>query len=156
MPRFDAGTAGPESAGVSDPFGLGRFVDAQDRDGTYDQAVRELRAGRKHSHWMWFVFPQLAGLGSSPMAQYYAISGMAEARAYLAHPVLRRRLLECARTLTELDTADPEQVFGPVDARKLQSSMTLFAAAAPEEPLFGAVLDLYFGGAEDDATTSRV
>lgn len=156
MPRFDGGPTGAESAHVSDPFRLQRFVDAQDRDGIYDQAMRELRAGRKHSHWMWFVFPQVAGLGSSPMAQHYAISGLEEARAYLAHPVLRRRLVECTRTLTELDTTDPEAVFGPVDAQKLQSSMTLFATAAPEEPLFCAVLDQYFGGRLDEATTGRL
>jgi uncharacterized protein (DUF1810 family) len=90
------------------------------------------------------------------MAQHYAISGLAEATAYLAHPVLRRRLLQCARTLTELDTSDPEQVFGPVDAQKLQSSMTLFAAAAPDQPVFRKVLEQYFGGADDDATTSRL
>jgi uncharacterized protein (DUF1810 family) len=141
---------------VSDPYALQRFTDAQDRDGIYDQAVRELRAGGKHSHWMWFVFPQVAGLGSSPMAQHYAIAGLAEARAYLAHPVLFRRLLECARTLTELDTTDPVAVLGPVDAQKLRSSMTLFAAAAPEEPVFRAVLDQYFDGAPDEATTSRL
>ena len=141
---------------MSDPFGLQRFVDAQDSDGTYDQALRELRAGRKHSHWMWFVFPQIAGLGSSPMAQHYAISGLAEARAYLAHPELGRRLVECARALTELDVADPERVFGPVDAQKLQSSMTLFAAAAPDEPVFTAVLEQYFRGALDTGTTSRL
>jgi uncharacterized protein (DUF1810 family) len=156
MPRFDGGPTGAESADVDGPFELQRFVDAQDRDGIYDQAMRELRAGGKHSHWMWFVFPQIAGLGSSPMAQHYAISGFAEAKAYLAHPLLRRRLVECARALTELDTTDPEAVFDPVDARKLQSSMTLFAAAAPDEPVFRAVLDQYFGGAEDDATTSRL
>ena len=156
MPRFDGGPTGAESADVDDPFQLQRFVDAQDRDDIYDQAMRELRTGRKHSHWMWFVFPQVAGLGSSPMAQHYAISGLAEAKAYLAHPVLRRRLLECARTLTELDATDAEQVFDPVDARKLHSSMTLFAAAAPDEPVFRAVLDQYFDGAEDDATTSRL
>src|SRR5919107_1029591 len=132
MPRFDGGRTGAESADVSDPFGLQRFVDAQDRDGIYDQAMRELQAGRKHSHWMWFVFPQIAGLGHSPMAQHYAISGLAEAEAYLAHPVLGRRLAECARALTELDTTDAERVFGPVDGQKLQSSMTLFAAAAPD------------------------
>ena len=141
---------------MSDPFGLQRFVDAQDRDGTYDQAMRELRAGRKHSHWMWFVFPQIAGLGNSPMAQHYAISGLAEAQAYLAHPVLGRRLLQCARTLTELDAADAEQVFGSVDAQKLHSSMTLFAAAAPDEPAFGKVLDKYFAGELDEGTMSRV
>jgi uncharacterized protein (DUF1810 family) len=141
---------------VTDPFRLQRFVEAQDRDGIYDQAMRELQAGRKHSHWMWFVFPQVRGLGSSPMAQYYGISGRAEADAYLAHPLLRRRLVECARALTELDTTDPEQVFGPVDAQKLQSSMTLFAAAAPDEPVFRAVLDQYFGGDLDKGTTSRL
>jgi uncharacterized protein (DUF1810 family) len=141
---------------VSDPFGLQRFVEAQDRDGIYDQAMRELHAGEKHSHWMWFVFPQVRGLGNSPMAQHYAISGLAEAEAYLAHPLLRRRLLECAQTLTELDTADPERVFGPVDAQKLRSSMTLFAAAAPDEPVFRTVLDQYFDGDLDKGTTSRL
>jgi uncharacterized protein (DUF1810 family) len=141
---------------VSDPFGLQRFVQAQDDHGTYDQALREVRAGRKHSHWMWFVFPQVAGLGSSPMAQHYAISGLPEARAYLAHPELGRRLVECARALTELGTADPVAVFGPVDAQKLRSSMTLFAAAAPDQPEFRDVLDRYFGGAPDEATTSRL
>jgi uncharacterized protein (DUF1810 family) len=156
MPRFDGAPAGPEPAGVSDPFDLQRFVQAQDQGGIYDQALRELQAGRKHSHWMWFVFPQVAGLGSSPMAQHYAISGLAEARAYLAHPVLGRRLVECARALTGLETADAEQVFGPVDAQKLRSSMTLFTHAAPDEPVFRQVLDQFFDGAEDEATTSRL
>ena len=141
---------------MSDPFGLQRFVDAQDRDGIYDQAMRELRAGRKHSHWMWFVFPQVRGLGHSPMAQHYAISGLAEAEAYLAHPLLRRRLLECARALTDLDTGAPQRVFGPGDAQKLQSSMSRFAAAAPDEPVFRTVLDQYFGGDLDKGTTSRL
>jgi uncharacterized protein (DUF1810 family) len=141
---------------VSDPFGLQRFVDAQDSHGTYDQAMRELRAGRKYSHWMWFVFPQVAGLGSSPMAQHYAISGLAEAQAYLAHPVLGRRLAECARALTELEETDAVRVFGPVDAQKLQSSMTLFAQAAPGEPVFTELLEQYFGGALDAGTTSRL
>jgi uncharacterized protein (DUF1810 family) len=141
---------------VSDPFGLQRFVDAQDDAGIYDQALRELRAGRKHSHWMWFVFPQVAGLGSSPMTQHYAISGLPEARAYLAHPELGRRLVECARALTELEETDAVRVFGPVDAQKLRSSMTLFARAAPDEPVFRQVLDRYFDGIEDDATTSRL
>jgi uncharacterized protein (DUF1810 family) len=141
---------------VTDRFSLQRFVDAQDRDGIYDQAVRELRAGRKHSHWMWFVFPQIKGLGSSPMAEHYAITGLGEAEAYLAHPVLSRRLLECARALTELDLSDPERVLGPVDAQKLRSSMTLFAEVAPDEPVFAAVLDQYFDGARDPGTTSRL
>jgi uncharacterized protein (DUF1810 family) len=141
---------------VTDAFQLQRFVDAQDGGGTYDAALRELRAGRKHSHWMWFVFPQIAGLGRSATAQHYAIRGLDEARAYLAHPVLGRRLVECAAALTALDTTDPVAVLGGVDAQKLRSSMTLFAAAAPEEPVFGQVLDQYFGGAADEATTSRL
>ncbi|MCW2696412.1 MAG: hypothetical protein JWR62_1497 [Modestobacter sp.] len=139
-----------------DDFGLQRFVEAQNRDGTYDQALRELRAGRKRSHWMWFVFPQVAGLGRSGTAQFYAVSGLAEARAYLAHPVLGPRLRGCAAVLTGLGASDPVAVFGPVDAQKLRSSMTLFAAAAPDEPVFGQVLDRYFDGVEDDATTSRL
>ncbi len=105
---------------------------------------------------MWFVFPQVFGLGRSGMAQRFAISGLEEARAYLSHPVLGRRLVECARALTDLDTTDPERVLGPVDVQKLRSSMTLFAHAAPDEPVFRAVLDHFFDGAEDDATTSRL
>ena len=139
---------------MSDPFDLQRFVDAQFQ--TYDQALTELRAGRKRTHWMWFVFPQVAGLGRSGMAQRFALSGAAEARAYLAHPLLGRRLVECARALTGLDEKDPVRVFGPVDAQKLHSSMTLFACAVPEEPVFREVLDQYFGGALDEGTTSRV
>jgi uncharacterized protein (DUF1810 family) len=138
---------------VSDPFSLQRFVDAQAQ--TYDQALQELRAGEKRTHWMWFVFPQLTGLGRSGMAQRFAISGLEEARAYVAHPTLGRRLVESARALTDLDTADAGQVFGPVDAQKLQSSMTLFALAAPDEPVFRQVLDHYFGGEMDEGTTSR-
>ena len=139
-----------------DGFGLQRFVEAQDRDGTYEQSLRELRGGRKRGHWMWFVFPQVAGLGRSGTAQYYAVSGLDEARAYLAHPVLGPRLRECAAALTGLDTTDPIAVFGPVDAQKLRSSMTLFSAAAPDEPVFARVLDQYFGGSPDEATTSRL
>jgi uncharacterized protein (DUF1810 family) len=141
---------------VSDTFGLQRFVDAQDGGGTYAAALAELRAGRKRSHWMWFVFPQLAGLGRSATAQHYAISGAAEARAYLAHAVLGPRLVECARALAELDGTDPVAVLGSTDAQKLRSSMTLFAAVAPDEPLFGQVLDRYFGSTPDPATTSRL
>jgi uncharacterized protein (DUF1810 family) len=133
---------------------LQRFVDAQSQ--TYDQALAELRAGEKRTHWMWFVFPQIAGLGRSGMAQRFAIQDLDEARAYLAHPTLGRRLVECARTLTGLDTTDPERVFGPVDAMKLRSSMTLFAHAAPEQRVFREVLDHWFDGIEDDATVSRL
>ena len=135
-------------------FDLRRFVDAQ--SATYEQALAELRAGEKRTHWMWFVFPQVTGLGRSGMAQRFAISGLEEARAYLAHPTLGRRLVECARVLTDLDTADPVRVFGPVDAQKLRSSVTLFAHADPEEPVFREVLDHYFGGTEDEETTRRL
>ena len=138
---------------MSDPSDLQRFVDAQ-RD-SYDTALAELRAGAKRSHWMWFVFPQVAGLGRSATAQHFAISGLDEARAYLAHPVLGPRLVECARALVELAGSDAVAVLGPVDAQKLHSSMTLSAHADPDEPLFRAVLDRYFGGHEDEATTSR-
>ena len=139
---------------MSDPFDLQRFVDAQAQ--TYPQALSELRDGEKRTHWMWFVFPQIAGLGRSGMAQRFAISGLPAARAYAAHPTLGRRLVECARVLTDLDTADPVAVFGPVDAQKLQSSMTLFARAVPDQPAFRQVLDHYFAGDQDDGTTSRL
>jgi uncharacterized protein (DUF1810 family) len=131
---------------------LERFVQAQDAGGTYDAALRELRAGAKRSHWMWFVFPQLAGLGRSATAQRYAISGLPEAQAYLDHPVLGPRLVECATALTGLDTTDPVRVLGPVDAVKLRSSMTLFERAEPEVAAFGEVLDRFFGGERDEAT----
>jgi uncharacterized protein (DUF1810 family) len=137
-------------------FDLERFVRAQDDGGTYEAAVAELRSGRKRSHWMWFVFPQVAGLGSSPMAQQFALSGLDEARAYLAHPVLGPRLAEAARALTGLPGGDPVAVLGPVDALKLRSSMTLFAHAAGGEPVFADVLAQYYGGAEDPATLSRI
>ena len=137
-------------------FDLERFVRAQDDGGTYEAAVAELRSGRKRGHWMWFVFPQVAGLGSSPMAQQFALSGLDEARAYLAHPVLGPRLAEAARVLTGLPGGDPVAVLGPVDALKLRSSMTLFARAAGGEPVFADVLAQYYGGAEDPATVSRI
>ena len=133
---------------------LQRFVDAQ-RD-SYGTALAELRDGSKRSHWMWFVFPQVAGLGRSATAQHFAISGLSEARAYLAHPVLGPRLVECAQALVDLGGTDPVAVLGPVDAQKLRSSMTLFAHADPEQPVFRAVLDRYFGDTEDDATTARL
>jgi uncharacterized protein (DUF1810 family) len=140
---------------MADRSGLQRFLAAQD-GGTYEQALAELRSGRKRSHWMWFVFPQLAGLGRSETARFYAIADLDEARAYLAHPVLGPRLVECARTLTDLDGRDAVAVFGGIDAQKLHSSMTLFARAAPDEPVFPAVLGQYFDGALDDGTTSRL
>jgi uncharacterized protein (DUF1810 family) len=137
-----------------DPFSLRRFELAQEEGAAYRHAVDELRAGRKRSHWMWFVFPQLAGLGSSATSRLYAISSLQEASAYLAHPLLGPRLRECARILAELEGADAEQVLGPVDAQKLRSSMTLFARAAPHERVFEAVLERYFGGVRDPLTES--
>jgi uncharacterized protein (DUF1810 family) len=131
---------------------LQRFVDAQDAGGTYATALAELRAGRKRTHWMWFVFPQLAGLGRSPTAQHFAISGLPEAVAYVEHPVLGPRLVACARALAEQRGADAVAVLGAVDAQKLRSSMTLFAQAAPGEPVFREVLDAYFGGEPDQRT----
>src|SRR5215472_10593360 len=116
---------------TEDPYHLQRFVAAQDAGDTYDQAAAELRAGRKTSHWMWFIFPQIAGLGYSPASQMYAITSIDEARAYLAHPVLGARLIECATILTGLADRTAEQIFGEVDALKLRSSMTLFMHAAP-------------------------
>jgi uncharacterized protein (DUF1810 family) len=137
---------------ATDPHDLDRFVQAQDDHGTYDAALAELRAGRKTSHWMWFVFPQVAGLGRSPTAQHFAIASLDEARAYLAHPVLGPRLRESCEALTGLETTDPVGVLGGIDAAKLRSSMTLFLRAAPDEPVFQRVLDQYFAGAPDDAT----
>ncbi|MGN6333829.1 MAG: DUF1810 domain-containing protein [Motilibacteraceae bacterium] len=134
-----------------DEFDLQRFLDAQD-DGTYADALAELRAGRKRSHWMWFVFPQLRGLGHSPTSVHFGITGLPEAAAYLAHPVLGPRLLECCRALLDLPAHDPEAVLGPVDALKLRSSMTLFAAAAPDEPVFDQVLARYFKDGSDERT----
>ena len=130
---------------------LQRFVDAQD-GGTYEQALAELRAGRKRGHWMWFVFPQIAGLGRSETARFYAIESLDEARAYLAHARLGPRLVECASAVLDVDSDDAEAVLGSIDAMKLRSSMTLFARAAPDQPVFTQVLDRYFGGRPDDAT----
>jgi uncharacterized protein (DUF1810 family) len=141
---------------MDDPYRLERFVRAQDSGGTYQEAVAELRAGRKASHWMWFIFPQVAGLGFTAMSQRYAISGLAEAQAYLDHPVLGPRLSECARIVAGTDGSTADDIFGPVDAMKLRSSMTLFAAAAHEEPVFQEVLAKYFGGVPDEATLARL
>ena len=132
---------------------LERFVRAQDEHQTYTHAVAELRAGRKTGHWMWFVFPQIAGLGRSATAQAYAIADLAEARAYLAHPVLGPRLVECAEIVAGHWDKTAEQILGGIDAMKLRSSMTLFAAADPQQPFFRAVLDQFFPG--DDPETLR-
>jgi uncharacterized protein (DUF1810 family) len=130
-------------------FDLSRFVEAQAP--VYAEALAELKRGHKESHWMWFVFPQLAGLGRSPMAQHYAIGSLAEARAYLAHQLLGQRLIECTQAILAHRHLTAEAIFGPVDAIKLRSSLTLFEAAGAQEP-FDAALHLFFGGARDPAT----
>jgi len=137
---------------MNDPYDLQRFVDAQDLDGTFDAAVRELRAGRKRSHWMWFVFPQVRGLGRSATAQYFGIASREEAAAYLDHDVLGPRLRRSARLLTQFGGNSAELVMGSVDAIKLRSSMTLFAAVADDDRDFVAVLDKFYGGQRDAAT----
>jgi uncharacterized protein (DUF1810 family) len=134
---------------------LERFITAQDSGGTYQHAVAELRKGRKTSHWMWFIFPQIAGLGRSAMAQAYAIDNLAEAQAYLAHPVLGPRLVECAELVASHRGRSAEQIFGGIDAMKLRSSMTLFARADPDQEVFGQVIDQYFEG-PDPETGRRV
>jgi uncharacterized protein (DUF1810 family) len=135
-----------------DPYDLERFVDAQ-RD-AYDDVLGELRRGRKASHWIWFIFPQIAGLGRSYTSQRYAIGSLAEARAYLAHPVLGARLRECARLLLAISGRTAYEILGPPDDRKVWSSMTLFHRAAPDEALFTQVLDRYYDGVPDPATDS--
>jgi uncharacterized protein (DUF1810 family) len=135
-------------------FDLQRFVLAQ--DGVYATALDELRAGRKRSHWMWFVFPQIAGLGVSATSQHYAIRGLDEARAYLAHPLLGPRLLECMRAVLDVEGKPASQIFGSPDDMKLRSCATLFAAAAPGESVFRDVLGKYFGGVVDSLTLQRL
>ena len=146
------GRAAPYGDGMTDSQGLDRFTAAQDDDGTYDRAVDELASGQKRSHWMWFVFPQIAGLGQSPTARHYAVRDRAEAEAYLAHPVLGPRLVRAAEVVEGAPATTAEALLGGIDAVKLRSSMTLFARVAPDEPVFVRVLERWFGGLEDDAT----
>ncbi|MBQ3701225.1 MAG: DUF1810 domain-containing protein [Oscillospiraceae bacterium] len=131
-------------------YDLDRFVKAQAYD--YDAALREIRSGRKRSHWMWYIFPQLQGLGFSSTAQYYGIRDLEEAKAYMAHPVLGPRLTEISEALLGLDTCDPSAVMGYPDDLKLRSCMTLFEQAAPEQPVFGRVLEKYYAGRRDGRT----
>jgi uncharacterized protein (DUF1810 family) len=131
-------------------YDLERFVAAQ--EGVYPGALTELRAGRKTGHWIWFVFPQVAGLGRSPTSQHYAIDSVGEARAYVDHPVLGPRLRECAAAILAVGGRSAEEILGSIDAVKLRSSMTLFHRAAPDEPLFRQVLDRYYDGRPDRAT----
>jgi uncharacterized protein (DUF1810 family) len=137
---------------VEDPYDLERFVAAQDNGGVYDQALAELQNGSKRSHWMWFIFPQLSGLGQSATSKKYAIQSLDEATAYLQHPVLGPRLIEVADTVGTLKDPTAEEIFGSVDARKLHSSMTLFLRAAPGETAFKQVLSRFFDGEPDPAT----
>ena len=139
---------------MSDPFDLARFVAAQAP--VYAAARAELADGRKRSHGMWFVFPQIAGLGLSPTAVRYAIGSLDEAKAYCAHPVLGPRLVECASLVLAVEGRSAVEIFGTIDAVKFRSSMTLFAAAAPQDPVFEACIGKYFGGERDPATLARL
>jgi uncharacterized protein (DUF1810 family) len=142
----DAGTRGSDG----DPHDLRRFSEAQ--ESVYETALSELRDGRKRSHWMWFVFPQFAGLGSSATSRHFAIRSADEARAYLAHPVLGPRLVECADAVLAVTGRSAHEIFGSPDDLKLRSSATLFASVSPPGSVFERLLDTYFGGRRDDAT----
>ena len=141
---------------MEDPYNLKRFLDAQNWSGTYETVVSELRTGRKAGHWMWFIFPQVTGLGRSHMSKEFGISSISEAQAYLGHPVLGPRLRECARILMGIEGKSATEILGGIDAMKLRSSMTLFMRAKPEEPLFREVLAKYFDGSEDQETIVRL
>jgi uncharacterized protein (DUF1810 family) len=152
--RTALGEALRESAIMTDRFNLQRFVDAQEP--VYEQVCRELRAGRKQSHWIWYIFPQIAGLGMSPTSLRFAISSLKEASAYLAHPTLGPRLTECAGLVLDVEGRTAREIFGPVDEMKFRSSMTLFAKAAPNRDAFERCLEKYFAGAPDPATLARL
>ena len=139
---------------MSDPYDLQRFVDAQNL--VYDRVRAELQEGRKRSHWMWFIFPQIAGLGSSPLARKFAISSLSEAAAYLEHPVLGPRLTECTRLVNLVEGRSIEQIFGRPDDLKFRSSMTLFARASLDNQVFVDALQKYFNGEFDPATLERL
>ena len=134
----------------NNPSGLSRFVEAQDK--VYDQVLSELRSGRKTSHWMWFIFPQFAGLGSSDVSQFYAIKSMDEARAYLQHPILGPRLIECSEAVLSVKHRSAHEIFGSPDDMKLKSCMTLFANISPAGSVFEKVLDQYYNGERDSRT----
>jgi uncharacterized protein (DUF1810 family) len=134
----------------TDPYDLARFVEAQERD--YGHALAEITAGRKRSHWMWYVFPQFEGLGSSPTSRHFAIKSLDEAKAYLAHPVLGPRLVACAKTALEVEGRTAYEIFGSPDDVKLRSSATLFAAVTPAASVFHRLIDKYFDGQQDERT----
>lgn len=139
---------------MNDPYDLQRFIDAQ--ASTHERALAELKSGRKQSHWMWFMFPQLTGLGHSDMARRYGISGRDEAIAYLQHPLLGKRLADCCEALLKWDERSATHIMGSPDDMKLRSSMTLFAAVAPDTPVFQQVLDAFFDGKPDAVTLSKL
>ena len=141
---------------MEDPYRLKRFVDAQNRTSTYNTVVSELRAGQKMGHWAWFIFPQVTGLGRSATSREFGISSIAEAQAYLRHPVLGPRLIECARILMGIKGKSATDILGTIDAMKLRSSMTLFMTAKPEERVFRDVLAKYFQGSADQETIARL
>jgi len=135
---------------MTEPYDLDRFLKAQAND--YDTALNELKAGRKRNHWIWYVFPQVAGLGHSPTSQFYAIKSLDEAAAYLRHPILGGRLHECLKALQPLEQTSASQLFGEVDAMKFRSSLTLFSEADPADPIVEVALDRWFGGGKDQKT----
>jgi len=137
-----------------DPYNLTRFVQAQEAD--YDQALTEIRAGAKRSHWMWYVFPQFVGLGSSPTSRNYAIKSREEAKAYLAHPILGPRLIECAEAALQIEGRSALQIFGSPDDMKLRSSATLFAAVSSGGSVFHRLIDKYFDGKQDVRTLELI
>ena len=135
---------------MTDAHDLHRFLKAQ--EDSYDTALDELKAGRKRTHWIWFIFPQLAGLGRSPTAQFYGIASLDEAAAYLRHPILGGRLHECLKALQTVAETRADRVFGELDAMKFRSSLTLFAEADPADPIIEAALERWFGGQKDEKT----
>jgi uncharacterized protein (DUF1810 family) len=141
-------------ASVNDRYDLERFVEIQAE--VYTEVLRELRAGQKTGHWMWFIFPQIAGLGRSPMAERFAISSLEEARAYLDHPVLGKRLRECTQAVMDVEGKTAHAIFGFPDEMKFRSCMTLFARAATDDEIFGEVLEKYFSGESDRLTVEKL
>ena len=145
---------GDSASNCSDPYDLNRFISAQ--EGVYDRALAELRGGLKRSHWMWYIFPQIEGLGHSPTTRLYSIKSLEEARQYLAHPVLGARLAECAEAVLGVQGHSASDIFGHPDDWKLQSSMTLFALVSNPGSVFERVLDKYYGGKQDSRTLQIV
>ena len=135
---------------MHDPHDLGRFLRAQDRD--YEQALAELRSGRKQSHWMWYIFPQIDGLGFSPTSRFYSIKSVAEAEAYLEHPVLGPRLVACCEAVLAVEARSATEIFGTPDDMKLRSSATLFASVSPARSVFDRLIEKYFDGRKDERT----